>query len=206
MTITEAIGQCKSTGFSGWELVEHAQKLVAGQMTYSYFNSFDMPETAFEKGMGYCWQQAGALNAILAGLGIESRLVHALRNRFPDVVRDGVTIHIGVSGHVWCRVRVGQEEKAVCPGSTTNHPGVFHFETLSKVKEFRGPIWILSYLGSAAINHRRGRRFMDQKAKLEALHNPEKCPCRKKSCPRYKNCEECKANHYGKGGKPACER
>jgi hypothetical protein len=47
---------------------------------------------------------------------------------------------------------------------------------------------------------------LEQKAKLESLHNPEKCPCRKKDCPRYRKCEECKANHYAKGGLPFCER
>lgn len=206
MTVSEAIVQCNSTGYAGWQLVEYAQKLVAGRMQYSFFNSFDMPEKAFEKGMGYCWQQAGALNLIMKGLGVDSRLVHAARNRFPDIVREGVTIRIGVSGHVWCRVRVGGEEKDVCPGSIENSPGRLHFETLSKVKEFKGPIWILSYLGCAAINRKRGKKFLDQKAKLECLHNPEKCPCKKKNCPRYRKCEECKARHYEKGGKPYCER
>jgi hypothetical protein len=206
MTISDAIAQCKSTCLTGWELVEYAQKLVAGNMKYAYFNSFDMPEKAFEKGMGYCWQQAGALNSIILGLGLRSRLVYATRCRFPDVVRDGVTVHIGVSGHVWCRVEISGEEKDACPGRETNSPGKLHFEPLSKVKDFRGPIRIFNYLGSAAINRKRGKKFLEQKAKLEALHNPEKCPCKKKKCERYKKCEECMAYHYAKGGKPYCER
>jgi hypothetical protein len=206
MTIIEAINQCQSTGLTGWSLVEYAEKLVASHMQYSYFNSFDMPGKAIEKGMGYCWQQAGALNMILASLGIDSHLVYAVKNRFPDVVRDGVTIHIGISGHVWCQVTVDGEEKFVCPGRITNSPGVLHFEPLSKVKVFRGPIWIFSYLGSAAINQKRGKKFLEQKTKLETLHNPDKCPCKKKKCERYKKCEECIRYHQDKNGLPYCER
>ncbi len=168
MTIEDATRVCRETGLSGWELVAFAQRLVAKRMAYSYFNSYDMPEAAFEKGMGYCWQQAGALNLILTGLGIDSRLVHAFRNRFPDVVRDGVTIHIGESGHVWCRVRIDAEEKDVCLGNPDNEPGKLHFEPLSKVYNFRGPIVLLSYLGSAAVNRRRGKWFLAEKAKQAA--------------------------------------
>jgi hypothetical protein len=68
MTIMDAIRQCKDAGLQGWELVEFAQKLVNSNMKYSYFNSFDMPERAFEKGLGYCWHQSGALNIILKKL------------------------------------------------------------------------------------------------------------------------------------------
>ena len=166
MKIDDAVRACRETGLSGWELVAFAQRLVSSRMSYSYFNSYDMPEVAFEKGMGYCWQQAGALNKILQKLGVDSRLVHAFRNRFPDVVRDGVTIHIGVSGHVWCRVRVGGEEKDVCPGKAENTPGKLHFAPLGKVYNFRGPIVLLSYLGSAGVNRKRGKRFLAAKAEL----------------------------------------
>jgi hypothetical protein len=60
--------------------------------------------------------------------------------------------------------------------------------------------------GSAPINSRRGKRFLNEKERLERLHNPEKCPCRKKKCERHKNCEACIAYHHGRGGLPACER
>lgn len=36
--------------------------------------------------------------------------------------------------------------------------------------------------------------------------NPETCPCKKKNCPRYKKCDECKQYHYERGGLPYCER
>lgn len=32
------------------------------------------------------------------------------------------------------------------------------------------------------------------------------CTCKKKSCPRYKKCDECRSFHYGKGSRPYCER
>ena len=168
MTIGQAIAECRLTGLSGWALVEYAQKLVAHRMAYSYFHSFDMPDKAFERGEGYCWQQAGALNRILLGLGLNSSLVHAYRNRFIDVVREGVLVHIGTSGHVWCRVTIDGCGKDVCPGADGNIPGVIHFEPLTKVRRFRGPIVLFGYLGSAYINHKRGKRFLQQKARLQA--------------------------------------
>jgi hypothetical protein len=166
-TIEAAVRVCRETGLTGWDLVAFAQRLVAGRMSYSYFNSFDSPKTAFKKGRGYCSQQAGALCRILLSLGFNSWPVHSVRNRFPDTVRDGVTIHIGVSGHVWCRVRIGSEEKDVCPGNPQNVPGKVHFEVLGKVHHFRGPIVLLSYLGSAAVNRKRGKRFLAARARLE---------------------------------------
>lgn len=166
-TIDDAIRVCRETGLTGWELVKFAQSLVNRRMPYSYFNSYDFLEKAFERGMGYCWQQSGALNIILKRLGFDSRLVHSVRNEFPDVLREGVTIHIGVSGHVWCRVRIGSDEKDVCPGSADNIPGKTHFKPLGKVYNYRGPIVLLGYLGSAGINKKRGKRFLEAKAKIK---------------------------------------
>ena len=204
--IMNAVARCRKTGLQGWGLVEYAQNLVAYAMQYSYYNSFDQPDIAFAKGLGYCWQQAGALNIILKALGMDSRLVHATRNRFPDVVRDCVTVRIGVSGHVWCAVRIDGEEKYVCPGRPQNRPGVFHYQIISKVHDFKGPIVIFSYYGSAILNYYRGKKFMVQKAKQDTLYNPDKCPCKKTKCANNKICDACKENHHGKGSKTACER
>lgn len=60
MTIDEAVRQCRETELIGWALVAYAQKLVSANMTYSYSNSYDRPEVAFEKGLGYCWQRGRA--------------------------------------------------------------------------------------------------------------------------------------------------
>lgn len=206
MTIDQAVLECRGTGFTGWELVACAQALVNRQMTYSYSNSYDSPETAFEKGHGYCWHQASALNGLLAQLGIQSRLVHAVRNEIPETVLEGVTIRPFVSGHMWCRVTVDGEEKDVCPGHPANSPGVIHFKPISPVREWGPVIAWFSYHGSAAINKQRLKKFEKLKEQQAARWNPELCPCKKKNCPRYKDCDACREHHRTNGGRPYCER
>ncbi|HCC35561.1 MAG TPA: hypothetical protein DEQ02_08000 [Ruminococcaceae bacterium] len=80
MTIKEAVETCLQSGLFGWNLVEYAQSIVNKAMAYSYNNSFDMPSKAFEKGKGYCWQQAKALQKILRSLGFKCYLVYASIN------------------------------------------------------------------------------------------------------------------------------
>ena len=206
MTIDEAVLQCRGTGLAGWELVACAQALVSAQMTYSYTNSYDTPEQAFEKGRGYCWHQASALNGILAKLGIQSRLVHAVRNEIPETVLEGVTIPPFVSGHLWCRVTVDGEEKDVCPGRATNSPGVIHFKPISPVREWGPVIEWFTYHGSAGVNKQRKKKFDKLKAQQDARWNPDLCPCKKKNCPRYKNCDACREHHRTNDGLPYCER
>lgn len=206
MKINDAIRQCRESSLSGWALVEYAQRLVSSHMTYSYSNSLESPEEAFEKGRGYCWHQASALNMILNAMGIQSRLVHAVRNLVPAKVFEGVSIPEHVSGHVWCRVKMDGEEKDVCPGHKDNRPGVIHFKPLSPVKEWNSSIAFFSYWGSAMVNAQRLRKI-NMKKKIKEKWNPDTCPCKKKEkCPRYKNCEECKAYHYSREGLPYCER
>ena len=147
VTIEDAIEACRKTRKEGWALVEYAQKLVSEKMEYSYCNSWDMPKKAFAKGRGYCWQQAGALHLIFAGLGIESKMVHAVKNYFPDEDL--------YSGHVWLRVRMGDTELDVCPGDIGNQPGVIHFKTISPVKNWNPCIAFFSYFGSAWVNTNR---------------------------------------------------
>ncbi len=206
MTIDEAALQCRGTGLAGWELVACAQALVNAQMTYSYTNSYDTPEQAFEKGRGYCWHQASALNGILAKLGIQSRLVHAVRNEIPETVLEGVTIPPFVSGHLWCRVTVDGEEKDVCPGRATNSPGVIHFKPISPIREWGPVIEWFTYHGSAGVNKQRKKKFDKLKEQQAARWNPDLCPCKKKNCPRYKNCDTCREYHRTKGNRPYCER
>jgi hypothetical protein len=57
------------------------QHLAASKFTYSRLNTWDTPSRAFERGMGYCDQQAAALKHIYDRLGIASRPVvcHALQ-------------------------------------------------------------------------------------------------------------------------------
>lgn len=206
MTIGDAVTQCRETGLSGWALVEYAQKLVSGQMSYSYSNSFDFPATAFEKGRGYCWHQANALNKILSALGLDSRRVHAVKNRIPAKQFEGVNIEPHISGHIWLRVSIGGEEKDVCPGHPDNAPGCIHFTPVSKVRQWNAFIAFWSYLGSAMVNAQRLRRIDMKKKKLKERWNPDACSCKKKNCPRYKKCDECKEYHYSRQSLPYCER
>lgn len=131
-------------------------------MEYCYTNSFDFPSVAFRKGRGYCWQQAKALHRILRGLGFRSRLVFAIRNRFPAATQQGLPVPERVSGHVWCRVAIEGTEKDVCPGSPANTPGTLDFVPLGRVKRWNAPLAFLCYFASAHTNRVRYRALLEQ--------------------------------------------
>ena len=206
MNLESATEICLETGLAGWELVESAQRLVNRNMKYSVEKALDSPQVAFEKGQGYCWHQASALNAILRELGFDSRLVHSFKNFFPEAELAGVIANGFVSDHVWCRVTIDGIEKDVCPGSKANVPGVIHFRPLSKVLEWNKRIEFLTYYGAALFNFHRGKKYGKIKKKQENKWKPEHCSCKKTSCERYKKCEECKSYHYSRKGCPSCER
>ncbi len=155
MTIDDAVEACRRTGLHGWELVAYAQKLAARKFTYSRLNTWDTPDRAFERGMGYCEQQTLALKHIYDRLGIEARPVFSLRCKFPASVIDGMSAPAGVSGHAWLRVRIGAEERDVCCGSLTNTPGVIHFEALWPVYTWRPWLRPFTHVGSSLENIRR---------------------------------------------------
>ncbi len=160
-TIEDAVEACRRTKLQGWDLVAYAQHLVARKFTYSRLNTWETPSRAFERGMGYCEQQALALKHIYDRLGIESRPVFALHCKFPAKVVDGMPWPGGVSGHAWLRVRIAGEERDVCSGSVNNTPGVTHFEVLSKVRTWHPWLRPFTHLGSSIENIRRdmmGRR------------------------------------------------
>jgi hypothetical protein len=143
-SLTESVSLCQETGLENWQLVEYAQKLVAREMSrYGYCNSFDFPARAFERGKGYCWQRSGALEAILRELGFTVWMVHAFMNRF----RGGF-----LAGHVWLRVRIGDQVKDVCPGDLANAPGKIHFTSITRVREWGPGIFVFSYLGVPIVN------------------------------------------------------
>jgi len=154
-SIDDAVEACRRTHLQGWDLVAFAQTLVARKFTYSRLNTWDTPSRAFERGMGYCEQQALALKKIYNRLGIKSRAVFALRCTFPGKEVDGMPSPGGVSGHAWLRVRFGDEECDVCPGSVKNTPGVTHFEIRSKVRTWQPWMRPLTHLGSSIENIRR---------------------------------------------------
>lgn len=154
-TINDAVEACKRTHLQGWNLVAYAQNLAARKFTYSRLNTWDTPSRAFERGIGYCEQQALALKKIYARLGIETRPVFALRCKFPPEVVDGIQWPGGVSGHAWLRVRIGDEELDVCSGSVNNKPGVTQFEILSKVLTWQPWMRPFTHVGSSIENIRR---------------------------------------------------
>jgi transglutaminase-like putative cysteine protease len=82
-SIDDAVEACRRTHLQGWDLVAYAQNLTARKFTYSRLNTWDTPSRAFERGMGYCEQQALALKKIYTRLGIKSRAVFALGAHFP---------------------------------------------------------------------------------------------------------------------------
>jgi hypothetical protein len=154
-TIDDAVEACRRTHLQGWELVAYAQNLTARKFTYSRLNTWDTPSRAFERGMGYCEQQALALKKIYDRLGTETRPVFALRCKFPPKVVDGIPWAGGVSGHAWLRVRIGDEDLDVCPGSVNNKPGMTQFEVLSRVLTWQPWIRPLTLVGSSIENIRR---------------------------------------------------
>jgi transglutaminase-like putative cysteine protease len=167
-TIDDAVEACLRTHLQGWDLVAYAQNLAARKFTYSRLNTWDTPSRAFERGMGYCEQQALALKKIYDRLGIETRPVFAFRCKFPAKVVDGIQWPGGVSGHAWLRVRIGDEELDVCPGSVNNKPGLTHFEIVSKVRTWQTWMRPFTHVGSSIENIRRdmvARRSLKEAAR-----------------------------------------
>ena len=154
-TIEDAVKACQRTHLQGWDLVAYAQNLTARKFTYSRLNTWDTPSRAFERGLGYCEQQALALKKIYDRLGIETRPVFAMRCKFPPKMIDGIPSPGGISGHAWLRVRIGDEERDVCSGSVNNKPGVTHFEIHSMVLTWQPWIRPFTHVGSSIENIRR---------------------------------------------------
>ena len=154
-TIDDAVEACRRTQLKGWDLVAYAQNLAARKFTYSRLNTWDTPARAFERGMGYCEQQALALKMIYDKLGVETRPVFCMRCKFPGKVVDGAYWPGGLSGHAWLRAKVGDEERDVCSGSANNTPGVTHFEVLAKVRTWYAWLRPFTHVGSSIENIRR---------------------------------------------------
>jgi len=154
-TIDDAVEACRRTQLKGWDLVAYAQNLAARKFTYSRLNTWDTPARAFERGMGYCEQQALALKMIYDKLGVETRPVFCMRCKFPGKVVDGAYWPGGISGHAWLRVKIGDEECDVCSGSANNTPGVTHFEVLAKVRTWYAWLRPFTHVGSSIENIRR---------------------------------------------------
>ena len=146
LTLAEAARQLKATGKTGGALVEAARALAMERMQYCRRNSFDSPAKAFQRGYGYCTQQAYALTDLLERLGIEAKAVYAFRNRFPDGTE---------GGHTWVRVRVDGTERDIDSLHYDAETGELTFTPLSSVKHHSPCFKWLTKWGEAAVNAHR---------------------------------------------------
>lgn len=168
-TVEDAVRVSHQTGLTGWALVDFAQHLVARKFTHSRLNPWDSPERAFQRGLGYCQQQALALQQVMERLGIASRPVFATRCAFPAQVVDGLLEPPRVSGHVWLRVTVDGEERDVCPGNDENSPGVTHFRVESAVRTLHPLLRPFTHVASVAENVRRHRQQQTTASQVERM-------------------------------------
>jgi len=150
-TIGEAVSTSQATNLKGWLLVEYVQNLTARKFSYSRCNPWDSPARAFQRGMGYCQQQALALQEIYHRLGINSRIVHALC-KFPASEIDGLLQPERMISHSWLKVQVDNQELDVCPGNLSNRPGMVDFEILSPARSLYRILQPFTHLGSVIIN------------------------------------------------------
>lgn len=156
-TLAHAVAACRRTGLQGWDLVAYAQDMAAHKFSYSRRNPWDSPARAFERGMGYCQQQALALKTIYDRLGIHSEPVYAMKCRFPPKTVHGIPEPERTSPHTWLEVYLYGQSKYVCPGNVKNSPGVVHFEILSEVRTLSPWLRPFSHLGSVLENVKRDR-------------------------------------------------
>ncbi len=154
-TVEEAVAACRRLGGAEIEKAAYARSLVARKMAYSRRNPWDSPARCFERGYGYCVQQALALELVYRGLGISCEPVQALRCRFPAGTVHGAPVPVRVSGHMWLRVRSGGKTFDIDPANADLPPGILGFEILSRVTN--PPRWLiaLAHVFSAAENARR---------------------------------------------------
>jgi transglutaminase-like putative cysteine protease len=146
LSLAEAASQLAATGRTGTALVEAARALVADRMQYCRRNSFDSPATAFERGYGYCVQQAYALTDLLARLHVEAKVVHAFRSRFPDGT---------VDGHAWVRAIVDGKERDIDSLFYDADTGELTFTPLTKVLDHTPLFKAVTQWGEAAVNAHR---------------------------------------------------
>jgi hypothetical protein len=146
LTLSEASQQLRKTGETDWSLVEAARALVAKRMQYSRRNSFDTAAKAFERGYGYCTQQAYALTSLLIRLGFDTKVVQAFHNRFPDG---------GEGSHAWVRVTVDQETRQIDAMFYDTNARAITFEPLSEVTDISPTFKAFAWWGGAAVNAHR---------------------------------------------------
>jgi hypothetical protein len=146
LNLSQAAKYLLCIGKTGWDLVEAARSLVAERMHYSRRNSFDRDAKAFERGYGFCTQQAYALVDLLTQLGFEAKAVHAFRNKFPNGER---------GGHTWVSVSLESETRFIDSIFYDAESREITFQPISKIYNHTSLFKILTRSGEAALNARR---------------------------------------------------
>jgi len=154
-TLRDAVDDCRRFRGTELERVEHARSLVARKMTYSRRNPWDSPERCFERGFGYCVQQALALELILKGAGVECWPAQALRCRFPAGRVHGRQVPERVSGHMWLQARIEGSIVDIDQSRADVELGLLGFDVLSPVTRPSRPCIAVMNVFSAAENARR---------------------------------------------------
>lgn len=140
--LTEAAAACRATGLEGWDLVDHATRMVSARFsTYSVLHSWESPSAAFRRGRGFCTQYNGVLAIILRELGLQAWLVYAPRVRFDDQPDWSL-------GHTWVRVRVDGDVRDVCARSLGNSAGRVRFVPIGRVRKLNRTARVLTTAGS----------------------------------------------------------
>lgn len=130
-TIRDAIWAGRTSGLSGWELVEFARSLVHRKFTrFSILNLWETPGRAFRNSRGYANQYNGALAEILEGLGFQVARVFATR------VRQDINPWWRM-GHSWLRVTIDGRTLDVCASRADAGPGEVDFIPVTEVLPFR---------------------------------------------------------------------
>jgi hypothetical protein len=146
LSIEQAANQLKSTGKTGWALVEAARALVAERIQYSRRNSFDTPDRAFARGYGYCTQHAYALTSLLTELGFEAKVVQAFQNRLPNGK---------ITAHSWVSVNLNNKTRYIDSLFYDEQVGELDFTPLSEVTDISPAFKLVAFWGATGVNAHR---------------------------------------------------
>jgi hypothetical protein len=146
LSLSQSMQRLLETGKTRWDLVEAARALVEERMLYRRRNSFDSDTKTFERGYGFCTQQAYVLVDLLTQLGFEAKAVHAFRNRFPNGT---------AGGHTWVRVSLDGEARFNDSIFYDAESREITFQPISRIYNHTSLFKLLTRSGEAALNAHR---------------------------------------------------
>ncbi|MGO4958269.1 hypothetical protein ACTQ49_13540 [Luteococcus sp. Sow4_B9] len=130
--INRIVQHCRTSGLSGWELVDEASRQVHAAYTHhSLWHLWETPTASLERGRGWSAQYNGALALVLRELGFEVQEVHASR------VRGLGRNPWWQAGHTWLRVTHQGRTLDVSASSAQNIAGNVDFVPTSVVRPTR---------------------------------------------------------------------